>query len=284
MDEPNDDDGSMASRFKRFTRRNLLIVAALFLSNVVTAVSTLVTAWTVVVESRKDWRPAEYRKLQALHAGHTLDRFTAQLGVAAYRWPIEGTSLTKHAFKPREDYWVEVVADRSGSTLSYSVTSCRSDFHPTFRIPQGKRKNLTIALNDTAIADVNPGDHSLRLAMPTTAHGEAFVFQYLPTIGDATDDRGYAWGLNDTCAWNGPKDSPDLWDAWDKWYGAHKQNDGDVEYLDTDVDRVGRKLMSQSFANTYAESSPISSLLDLYPTAIGIPKGLVESPTAPGYT
>ncbi|MFD8690439.1 hypothetical protein [Streptomyces sp. NPDC059651] len=281
MSESEANDNSPAARFSSFTKRNLIIVAVLFLSNVVTAVSTLVTAWTGVLDSRRDWRPDDYRKLRELHAGHTLDRFTEQLGIAAYRWPIEGTSLTKHAFRPRDDYWVEVVADQSGSTLAYTVTSCRPNFRPTFRIPQGKSENLTVTLNSTPLAHVNPDVYDLRFDMPTTASGEAFVLQYLPTVGDATDDRGYVWGLNDTCAWNATGGAPDVWTGWDAWYSKNRQADGAIEYLD--VDRAGRTLMAQSLVNTYAESAPFQSLLGLYPRTVGVLRGHVESPTAPGY-
>lgn len=71
MDDPEapESEGLTAGeRFSSFTKRNAVLVAVFFLSNLLTAVSTLVTAVTVLRDSQTDWHAAEYGKLKELRA------------------------------------------------------------------------------------------------------------------------------------------------------------------------------------------------------------------------
>ncbi|WP_445072861.1 hypothetical protein [Streptomyces sp. SAS_267] len=141
MDSPDEggsghSDLSTGERFARFVKRNALLTVALFSSSLVTAVSTLVTAVITLNNSRSDWHPAEYRKLRELHAGYSIEKFRENLGVPAFRIPfgtgpnddLPDEGYTKNVFRPRQDYWVEVISDPTGRTVTYSVTSCRADF------------------------------------------------------------------------------------------------------------------------------------------------------------
>ncbi|MFI1726451.1 hypothetical protein [Streptomyces sp. NPDC020489] len=279
MTDESDEQG-LAGRVHALSKRNLLIVVVLFLSSIVTAVSTLATAWGVLRKQTMDWRPAEYRKLQSLRGGHTIERFTSVLGNASYRAPFvefapvpgqDTSKLTKHVFRPREEYRVEVITAPGGSTLVYAVTSCDPDFKPSFEVNRlSEKRRFTVTLG-MRLADVRPSDSTFRQFMTQT--GERYTAVYQSEISDGSDGRrGYAWGSNDVCPLTTEDErrrSDAIWSRWEKWQLGRDRDDVGVVSGDRS-DPSTRNLMERSSVNVYAETTPDSQIDWYYPALIGV--------------
>ncbi|MFD9452510.1 hypothetical protein ACFWBC_05375 [Streptomyces sp. NPDC059985] len=276
-DEPPE---GLAGRVHALTRRNLMVVVVLFVSSVVTAVSTLVTAVGVVRKSTADWRPAEYSKLQSLRGGHTIERFTQILGHASYRVPMpefvytpdeDNSELTKHVFRPREDYRVEVITDRGGATLVYAVTSCSRAFKPPFEVNRNSEKGrFTITLG-SPLADVRPRATTVYQWMTRTGARQSAVSQREGT-GDEDGKREYAWGSTDVCPLTSKearRDSDSLWSEWEAWRG-NRTADADDVYTAERSDPRTRSLMERSEVNVYVETAPQGSIQRYYPALLGV--------------
>lgn len=280
-------EASAGERFTRFTRRNVLLVAVLFLSNLITAVSTLATAVISFKESRADWRPAEYKRLRELRAGYSLEKFKEELGAPAFRIPVDtapdrsnpGNGYVRYIFRPRQEYWVEIIADRSSRTVTYAVTSCYETFNPKFSFRAGEEttgefKENQLTLNRTPMIDVLPAQKqeytSMQAWFSSTGGRVGFVGQTL-SLGEDTDYRMFGWGLNDVCRpWLSDGSKNDSYRAWEAWYlKYHTYLEGDAKFP-ADGRKQTRSLMSTSRVNTYAESSVGETLTKFYPTYIGI--------------
>ncbi|MEV6758456.1 hypothetical protein [Streptomyces sp. NPDC051214] len=278
--------GGVTAWVHGLTKRNLLIVAVLFLSNIVTAVSTLATAWGVLRQSTADWRPAEYRKLRALRGGHALERFTQTLGPASYRFAfrdhapgvevpgMDKARLTMHVFRPREDYRVEVITEPGNSTLVYAVTSCRPDFRPSFEVDRNNRRSaeyrFTITLG-TPLADVRPEISTVRQWMTATGARQAAVSQQVGT-GEEDGRREYAWGANDVCPLTSAEErarSVTFWSAWEAWQRGRTPDEHGV-YEGRRSDPQTRSLMKRSTVNVYAETMPYGQISAYYPALLGV--------------
>ncbi|MGW3327571.1 ETEC_3214 domain-containing protein [Streptomyces virginiae] len=276
--------GNIAEEFHQFTKRSFLIVIVLFLSNLITAVSTLVTAVTLFRDSTNDWREAEYVKLQALRAGQTLDRFKEKLGTPAFRSRVRGGPYSSNIFQPRKDYWVEAISDESGATLTYTVTSCNRSFRPTFSFrTSGDRRSVT--LNETPMFSVLPRRSAGWIkALPLRSGGvPGFVYQITPSHA-GSDYRAHAWGLSGACPWFSAARGVNLPAEWDAWRHSHKEVEPYI-YPFEKLDNEGRELMRNSLANTYTESSPNECLTkvpglscepELYPDDLGVDVVLVR--------
>ncbi|MFF4259836.1 ETEC_3214 domain-containing protein [Streptomyces sp. NPDC001663] len=270
---PAESSDSTAERFSAFTRRNILLVAVFFLSNLLTAVSTLITAVTVLNETRRDWRAAEYRKLSELRAGYTLEKFREQLGVPAFRVPVAaGSSYVRNVYRPRSEYWVEVISNRSNASVAFTVTTCEPTFRPKFSF-----SDKTVVLNQSTLLDVlppaeQPGD-LLRIHSGHTRSSYDSVFEVYGGSG-GTNYRQFAWGLNDICpTWRGPKARYDANAAWGKWEYEHNREDqssGHTYYNGEELDGSARSIMANSVVNTYAETALFEELDDYYDQQIGV--------------
>ncbi|MFF9914825.1 hypothetical protein [Streptomyces sp. NPDC013457] len=270
----------LAGRVHALTRRNLIVVIVLFVSSIVTAVSTLVTAYNVVLRSTADWKPAEYRKLRSLRGGHTIERFTQVLGQASYRVPyvdlvprpgVGNSGLTKHVFRPREDYRVEVITDRTGATLVYAVTSCSRDFKPPFEVNRNSAKDrFTINLG-SPLAEVRPSETTVYQWMTATGARQSAVSQRV-TTGDEDGMREYAWGSNDVCPLTSDaarQESDSLWSQWEAWQ-QRRTPDNDGVYSAERSDRETQDLLRRSLVNVYVETQPGGSIYQVYPALLGV--------------
>ncbi|MGW4759700.1 hypothetical protein [Streptomyces chartreusis] len=277
-EEPGD---GLARHVHALSRRNLLIVIVFFLSNIVTAVSTLVTAVGVLRESTTDWRDAEYRKLRSLRGGHTIERFTQTLGQATYRMEYpdyvptvdvgDKSKLTRHVFRPREEYRVEVLTDSKGSTLTYTVTSCHPDFRPWFEVDRNRRNGFRVTLG-TSLAEVRPSNPSLYLWMTATGALQSTVSQREET-GDEDGWREYAWGSNDACPLTSEekRERTDRFQSrWEAWRARHRPDDTG-QYTGDTSDPKTRSLMKRSVVNVYAETAPQHPTMgSFYPALLGV--------------
>ncbi|MFE5940488.1 hypothetical protein ACFQ69_34610 [Streptomyces sp. NPDC056470] len=280
MGDPEGAGDGPAGRVHALTWRNLIVVVVLFVSSVVTAVSTLVTAWNVVLKAGADWRPVEYRKLRSLRGGHTIERFTQVLGPASYRIPfdelvympnVDTSGLTKHVFRPREDYRVEVVTDRSGATLAYAVTSCSRDFEPPFVVNRNSAKNrFTITLGEP-LAEARPSEATVYQWMTATGARQSAVSQRV-TTGDEDGMREYAWGSNDVCPLTSDdarQESDALWSEWEEWQRGRTPDDEGV-YSAERSDPATLSLIERSVVNVYVETQSHGSIHTLYPALLGV--------------
>lgn len=282
MTDESDSQG-LAGRVHALSKRNLLIAVVLFLASIVTAVSTLATAWGVLRKQTMDWRPAEYRKLQSLRGGHTIERFTQVLGNASYRTAFpdfapgtdvpgqDKAKLTKHVFRPREDYRVEVITAPGGSTLVYAVTSCDPDFRPSFEVNRLSEKGRFTVVLGTRLADVRPSVDYFRQFMSRTGARYSAVYQSV-TSDDADGRRGYAWGSNDVCPLTTEQErrrSDAFWRMWEKWQQGRESDAVGVIWGDPS-DPQTQAVMKRSPVNVYAETTPGSQIEYYYPALIGV--------------
>ncbi|WP_424216243.1 hypothetical protein ACN20G_29295 (plasmid) [Streptomyces sp. BI20] len=278
----------LAGRVQALAKRNGPVVTLLFLANLITAVSTLATAYGVLWRNTADWRPPEYAKLRSLRGGHTLERFTKAFGPAAYREPFvsvvpgldeaEQAKLTRHVFRPREEYRVEVITDPGGSTVVYSVTSCDEGFRPSFEVDRNDdRRRFTVTLG-TPLADVRPEDPTVHQWMTSTGLRQSAVSQHAEA-GSQDGRRSYAWAANDVCPYRSEKQrraSETFWDAWEDWQRGRPRDEDTGVVEGSRRDPATLTLMRGSPINVYAETEPGRSVQEYYPALIGVGKDTAD--------
>ncbi|MEX0171403.1 hypothetical protein [Streptomyces sp. LMG1-1-1.1] len=249
-------------------------MTVLFLSSIVTAVSTLGTAYGVLIKPWQDWRPAEYRILRELRGGHTLERFTEKLGTASYREPLEvpdapsGGTYTKYVFRPREDYRVEVVADQHGDTKVYTVTSCRPDFRPTFERVTAPGTTLKVTLGASRLSDADTG---IKVWITRAGKLQGVAYQSQDTLEEG-GFREYAWGANDVCPISSPAEAAEtkgLWQSWESWHQSQRRDEWFVVTAEH-PDARARELMGRSAVNVYVETAQNEPLAWYYKGQLGV--------------
>ncbi|MGI5353848.1 ETEC_3214 domain-containing protein [Streptomyces sp. CA-252508] len=282
-EEPEGGSETAGERFSSFTKRNILLVAVFFLSNLLTAVSTLFTAVTAWEETRTDWRAAEYRKLRGLRAGYTLEKFQRELGPPVFRTPLAPDSaFVRNVYRPREQYWVEAISNKSNAAVTYAVTTCDPTFRPEFVFVGGDDRQNMVVLNQSTLSEVLPAQEQrgegLKIFVGGTGGSYSLVFHSYGR-GGGTRYREFAWGLNDVClAWRGKTSGRDLEIAWGRWYREHLSGEappGHV-FVPTRLDEEARDLMAESVVNTYAETASNEQMLTYYPTQIGVDRLTVQ--------
>ncbi|MFF5972131.1 ETEC_3214 domain-containing protein [Streptomyces sp. NPDC012769] len=274
-------EGGAGERFGVFVKRNIVLAAVFFLSNLITAVSTLVTAVAVLRETQTDWRAVEYRKLRELRAGYTLEKFQKELGPPAFRTPLAtGGPFVRNVYRPREEYWVEVISNKSNAAVTYAVTSCDPAFRPEFRF--GGEPGLKVVLNRNVLSDVLSAevqrDEALKIFLGSTASAPSLVFQ---VYGGAAPSgyRQAAWGLNDVCPeWRSTSPGHDPLKSWQNWFwGAREAEDPPAHtYIAERLDTKARAIAAESIVNTYAETAFGEDMLTYYPRQIGVDRLVVR--------
>jgi hypothetical protein len=275
-----DGGGTTGERFTSFTKRNFVLVAVFFLSNLLTAVSTLVTAVTVLRETQTDWHAAEYRKLRELRAGYTLEKFQKELGPPVFRTSLdEGSGLTRNIYRPREEYWVDAISNKYNATVTYAVTTCDPTFRPEFFFEGNERHR--VVLSETTLSEVLPPaqeqfDGSLKIYFGGTGSSANLVFRVYGS-GGGTNYRQFAWGLNDVCpTWHAKTPGYDLMSSWAKWYQEHRPGPTeDLPGYSFLADQRARDIMAESVVNTYAETALGGDMLTYYPDQIGVSRLIV---------
>ncbi|MFJ4569068.1 ETEC_3214 domain-containing protein [Streptomyces caelestis] len=279
---PEGGRGTAGERFSSFTKRNVLLVAVFFLSNLLTAVSTLVTAVTVLRETRTDWHAAEYRKLRELRAGYTLEKFQKELGPPVFRTPLEpGSALVRNVYRPREQCWVEAISNKTNAAVTYAVTTCDPTFRPEFFF-EGNDRRHRVVLNKTTLSEVLPAqeqrDEGLKIFFGGTGSSASLVF-HMYDQGGGTRYRQFAWGLNDVCpTWHAKTPGYDPQSAWGNWYQEHRPAEDPPGhfFLPEKLDEEARDIMAESVVNTYAESAFAEHMPDYYPDQIGVSRLIVQ--------
>ncbi|MFF8381495.1 ETEC_3214 domain-containing protein [Streptomyces sp. NPDC015661] len=275
-EEARDEGGTAGEWFSSFTKRNIVLVVVFFLSNLLTAVSTLVTAVTVLREAGTDWRAVEYGKLRQLRAGYTLEKFRLELGPPVFRTPlvVGGVEFVRNVYRTREQYWVEVISNKSDAAVTYAVTTCDADFRPAFLF--GSDAKHRVVLNVNTLSDVVPEteerDLSLRLHIGSTRGSPDLAFHEYGG-GGPTGYREFAWGFNDVCAWRPKTPGYALRANWEKWFSAHPERYGEplkTQYLPEQLNQAARAIMAESVINTYAEAAPFEDMIRYYPDQIGV--------------
>lgn len=183
-------------RIKRNPVIGTLIVAALVISSVLTIAGAVGGTWGWV-QQRTEWRAREYKKLTALRADYSIEKFKEQLGSPQYVHVMTKQKLTENTFKGR-DYWVSAIRNSEGTVVQYAVTACDAKFQPTFEFGKGGSSEGSVTLNVTTMPDM---DHLLTLQADyvfpgNTANNYMFEVFYGANPGGY---RTYAWGVNDAC-------------------------------------------------------------------------------------
>ncbi|MFF0044246.1 ETEC_3214 domain-containing protein, partial [Streptomyces mirabilis] len=279
---------TLGERFKNLTERNLTLVVILYVSSAVTAVSTFITAYVTGghwYQQHFNWQAGEYAKLAKLHAGYTLQKFEEQLGRPSIQAAISKTSssslrnLTQNTFQPRSEYWVDAVTDPHNRVVAYAVTSCNSDFNPSFSYGGGQQAR-TASLNKTpfssVLSSVLDAGTVKAFYSPTFAPHYYFAIQPWSAV---SINRSYAWGLTNLCPWKAIKSThPSA--VWNDWFNREVRRFNAEGYNlvmpAKEPDKLGRDLMSDYAVNTYAETAPAVDF-DVYPDHRGIARlGLVR--------
>ncbi|MFB6805272.1 ETEC_3214 domain-containing protein [Streptomyces sp. NPDC056387] len=281
---------TLGQRFKKLTERNLPMVAIIYVSSAITAVSTFITACVTGghwYQQHFNWQAGEYAKLAQLHAGYTLEKFEEELGRPSIQIEISKTNLgnlTQNTFQPRSEYWVDAVTDPHNRVVAYAVTSCSPDFTPSFAYWDGEQSRV-VSLNETPfLLALSP--------LPETASVKAYISgsigpKYYFAIRSADSisaNRSYAWGVSNLCPWKPVKSTHP--DAWVDWFSSAARRFGTggntITVNANELDKVGRDLMSEYAVNTYAETAPRIDF-NVYPDQIGanpmlIPPALSQLP------
>lgn len=189
---------SLPSRIAPLVAKSLLGAAALLSALIVVAGAAIYVGDRYKEKFR--WRQAEYRKLQALHAGYSIDRFEAVLGTPVFSRKDPQTHLREDTFR-RRDYWVQVVSRRDGTVTLYAVTSCDDNFRPEFRIPGFSGGTVRVVLRQSPMAGVIPSRDAVSTrANYFTGNTSNSYFYDEWYGGNPSDYKEYAWGVNDACA------------------------------------------------------------------------------------
>lgn len=270
---------SLGERFKKLTERNLALVLILYVSSAVTAVSTFITAYVTGghwYQQHFDWEAGEYAKLAKLHAGYTLNKFEEQLGRPSIQIAINKTSLgslTQNTFQPRPEYWVDAVTDPRNRVVAYAVTSCSSDFTPSFTYWDDQHNRyMTVSLNETAFASAFPSIRDVGTVTTdfSGSMGPKYYFAVKPSNAYSIN-RSYAWGVSNVCPWKAIKSTHSS-GTWVSWFNSQVQRfhtgGYELRVQAKEVDKLGRDLMSEYAINTYAETAPTVDF-GIYPEQIG---------------
>ncbi|MFE2153825.1 ETEC_3214 domain-containing protein [Streptomyces lavendulae] len=268
---------TLGERFKKLTERNLSLVAFIYVSSAVTAVSTFISAYIAGghwYQQHFNWQAGEYSKLAKLHAGYTLEKFTEQLGRPSIQVAIRGTSegdLTQNTFQPRSEYWVDALTDQHNRVVAYSVASCNSDFNPSFDFWDGQQARV-VKLNKTRFSSMLPSvvNAGMVKANFSGSLGPQYYFAIRPA-DSTTMGRSYAWGVTNLCPWKAVKPThPSA--TWIDWVSRQIQRlntGGNAIMLHvSELDKLGRDIMSEYAVNTYAETAPRVDF-NVYPEQIG---------------
>ncbi|MET9409546.1 hypothetical protein ABZX90_27835 [Streptomyces sp. NPDC002935] len=269
----------MAGRFDEWTKRNVFLTVLAFSAVLISSVITLFTAASDLkgwYESRFDWKEAEYEKLTSLHAGYSFAKFREELGAPLFVQPVRGKDLTENIFEGR-GYWVDVVTDKSGTSLSYAVTACKSDFRPKFSFSIGSVDEssgaLSVTLNQDFMTQNPVRDFGTLKVYASGATSNSFAFQVIPP-SNPTSYKSYGWGLNDACPWRSTL-SGDSLDSWLKWQDSHLSS---KPYFQMDgLSAPLRGLMDRSIVNTYMETAPHVEESDVYPWQVGVDRILTRT-------
>ncbi|HST55404.1 MAG TPA: ETEC_3214 domain-containing protein [Solirubrobacteraceae bacterium] len=139
--------------------------------------------------------------LGALRAGYTLAEFEHVLGTPLFSRPAAPT-LTEYIFQGR-GYWAQVITGRSATVVLYAVTSCSTNFTPSFHLPIPSRNgkgSATVTLNRTRFTEVLTSQEEERVHVDYNTGASADQW-YLDKYYGANPGfyKSYAWGLNDAC-------------------------------------------------------------------------------------
>ncbi|MER6393694.1 ETEC_3214 domain-containing protein [Streptomyces sp. NPDC001523] len=288
MSEPAGAPSSHGERFQNFTKRSLVIVIVLFVANLATSVTAIVTAAKAIRQQTVDWRLVEYRKLQDLRAGQTLDFFKSKLGTPVYQ-PGETLGVRANVagsriiFHPRPEYWVEVVVDPKGAVVVYTVTSCSDGFRPTLHVRGGDEPSWPVTLNQTPMSKVVQRDGAraeikVRTLIPAT--GNTFIMsaaeQARRYLGGRY--RDFAWGVNNSCPMKSVPLGRDLeagWGSWQQTAPGTAETDFFPVVALSELNAKGREMLASTVVNTYMETALNHSLDTYYPGLAGIDRYLL---------
>jgi hypothetical protein len=173
------------------------------------AIAAIVGATLVIVDAyprARDtlaWREAEYRKLNAIHAGYDADFVELLLGVPTQSQAIPGTEYRESIYVRRE-HFVQSVEDGSGRIVLMTVTSCSPKFQPYFTIFDG----LDVRLQDRPLEDTIDNAvggpltaEERQLGYEPGGTGSSPTMFWESTGPSSTASRGRTWffGVNPLC-------------------------------------------------------------------------------------
>jgi len=151
-------------------------------------------------EIEVDWREGEYGRIAQLRGGLSIERFRQLLGVPMFVTPSKDGQFTEYLFR-RRDYWVQAVADMSGSVALMSVTSCDKDFQPSIADFGGPNP---IVLNQTHFQQAGLNPTRLRYFTSAATSNSYYYDEYY--LGNLGKYKTYFVGINDACRFEVPND------------------------------------------------------------------------------
>lgn len=219
----------------------LLSFAAVLISSTVVVVGTVFHLWDWY-SRHANWRTAEYRKLDSLIAGFSLEQFKTTLGSPIFVQVARKSHLVESTFRGR-GFWVQTISDNDGVVRSYAVTSCSRTFRPSFRLG-----TELLVLQQTTFAEVARQfgggvvvDYFLSGATANSYFLESFYG------GNPTNYKTYGWGIDDAC--------PARSDPYG-YFGHRRPLFQEYHGELSGLPRVAREFRAAAAVNTYVETAP----------------------------
>jgi hypothetical protein len=195
-----------------------------------------------VYESKFRWKQEEYSKLQSLHAGFSVQKFNEVLGSPLFVRADKENNFVENTYEGRQ-YWVQAIADSSGTVKLFAVTSCDLDFQPKITSPVGE-----VTLNKTRFAETTFPPSKIRYAQSGATANSHFYDEFYG--GNPQFYKTYIVGIDDACPTRANY-SDQLGAQGDMAFVLNSAYDG-MTYAPGDL-RV-EAYRKNSVVNTYAET------------------------------
>jgi len=137
-------EGIENSPTKRFIGLLVFLISAILV--IVSSVGTLINFYYQKVQ----WKQQAYELIKSLAADVNIGYFESRLGGAAFINVSEKTDIKEYVFIDK-NYYVDVIIDKNGKVLMYSVTTRSKTFNPTTpegEIVLGKTRFVKLVIDD----------------------------------------------------------------------------------------------------------------------------------------
>jgi hypothetical protein len=174
----------------------LMLAVAALVGAVVTINSTTRTTlgW---YDRQFRWSDHVEESLEALRPNVTVHEFDRRLGDPRVVTRSESGLTSQRLYQGRE-YWVQAVADETGSILWFAVTVCSEELDPSWRVWNSRDAYITLRLHETAVVGSRLEPSGYVWNIPGATANEYIYAVYYG--GNPTNYQTYAWGYNDACA------------------------------------------------------------------------------------
>lgn len=143
------------------------------------------------------WEDRVERRLELLRANVRIGEFDKLLGDPRITLPSESKKSVQHLYQGR-GFWVQAVADTTGTVVMFAVTACDEALKPSWKIRDGDGRPATLALGTAPIVFPPLEPWAEYLWFFSGATGNSYIYS-LYGGGNPTEYQKYAWGYNDLC-------------------------------------------------------------------------------------